>query len=69
MRHRLMTHPLFYIYYSSFFISITAPLSFSYQPHTPYKQPPEAWSLPLNPNHRKTRLLLIEKIAKFAEKY
>lgn len=62
MRHRLMTHPLF-------FISITAPLSFSYPPHTPYKQPLVTRKPPLNPNHRKTRLLLIEKNAIFAEKY
>ena len=61
MRHRLMTHPLF-------FISITAPPRF-YPPHTPYKQPPETRKPPLNPNHRKTRLLLIEKFAKFADKY
>lgn len=61
MRHRLMTHPFFYIYYCS-------PLDF-YPPHTPYKQPPEAWSLPLIPHYRKTHLQLIGKNAKFAEKY
>lgn len=69
MRHRLMTHPLF-------FISITAPFLFLlllpfrfYSPHTPYKQPPEAWSLPLIPHYRKTHLQLTGKNAKFAEKY
>ena len=40
-----------------------------YPPHTPYKQPPETRKPPLNPNHRKTHLQLIEKIAKFAKKY
>lgn len=41
---------------SSFFISITAPPLDFYPPHTPYKQPPEAWSLPLIPHYRKTHL-------------
>ena len=61
MRHRLMTHPLF-------LYLLLLPLAF-YPPHTLYKQPLVTRKPPLNPNHRKTRLLLIEKIAKFAEKY